>query len=291
MQEGRLQPPLPHVWIWFPVPRVGVAVQALFALLAGLLGLVLGSFANVPIVRWPQGGSVAEPKRSACPACGMLIAPRDNIPVVSWLLLGRKCRNCEAPISARYAVVELTTGIVFGVVAWVWGLDPLLPALLVFAWSLVVATAIDLEHRIIPNRLTYRLPFVLLPLLVFAAWMDGNWLDLRRGVIAGVAIPLVMFLLSEVFRLLRGQSGMGMGDVKLAVSIGLVVGYLGGMELVVFAYSSVIAAVVIAFALILTGRAKLASRIPFGPYLAVGAMLPILAGPATTSFVRGFLGL
>jgi leader peptidase (prepilin peptidase) / N-methyltransferase len=256
----------------------------------GVLGLLVGSFANVPIHRWPRGGTVTEPKRSACASCGTLIAPRDNIPVVSWLLLGRKCRGCEAPISARYAVVELTTGILFGAVAWVWGLDPLLPALLVFTWSLVVATAIDLEHRIIPNRLTYRLPVVLLPLLVFAAWVDDGWTDLRRGLIAGLAIPLVMFLLSEAFRLLRGQSGMGMGDVKLALSIGLVVGYLGGIELVVFAYGSVIAAVVIAFALILTGRAKLASRIPFGPYLALGSMLPILAGPATTGFVRDFLG-
>jgi leader peptidase (prepilin peptidase) / N-methyltransferase len=261
------------------------------SIVVGLLGLVLGSFANVPIHRWPRGASVSEPKRSACPACGALIAPRDNIPVVSWLLLKRKCRNCEAPISARYAVVELTTAVLFGAVVWVWGLAPPVPALLAFTWSLVVATAIDLEHRIIPNRLTYRLPFVLLPLLVFAAWMDDAWLDLRRGVIAGVAIPLVMFLLSEVFRVLRGQSGMGMGDVKLAVSIGLVVGYLGGVELVVFAYGSVIAAVVIAVGLMLAGKARLASRIPFGPYLALGAMLPILAGPATTSFVRRVLGL
>jgi leader peptidase (prepilin peptidase) / N-methyltransferase len=256
-----------------------------------LLGLAVGSFANVPIHRWPRGGTVTEPKRSTCPACGTLITPRDNIPFVSWLVLGRKCRSCEALISARYAVVELATGTLFGAVAWVWGFDPLLPALLVFTWSLVVATAIDLEHRIIPNRLTYRLPLVLLPLLIFAAWMDDAWSDLRRGVIAGLAIPLFMFLLSELFRVLRGQSGMGMGDVKLAISIGLVVGYLGGMELVVFAYGSIIAAVVIAFALILTGRAKLASRIPFGPYLALGAMLPILAGPATTGFVRDFLGL
>jgi leader peptidase (prepilin peptidase) / N-methyltransferase len=255
------------------------------------VGMVVGSFANVPIHRWPRGGTVTEPKRSVCPACGTLVAARDNVPVVSWLLLGRKCRSCGEPIAARYAIVELTTGILFGAVAWVWGLDPLLPALLVFTWSLIVATAIDLEHRIIPNRLTYRLPFVLLPLLVFAAWMDGAWTDLRGGVIAGLAIPLAMFLLSEAFRLLRGQSGMGMGDVKLAVSIGLVVGYLGGLELVVFAYGSIIAAVVVAFALILTGRAKLASRIPFGPYLAVGAMLPVLAGPTTTAFVRGFLGL
>jgi leader peptidase (prepilin peptidase) / N-methyltransferase len=266
-------------------------VQALVTAVCALVGLAVGSFANVPIHRWPRGGTVTQPKRSACPSCGTLIAARDNIPVVSWLRLGRRCRACEAPISARYTIVELFTSILFAAVGGVWGLDPLLPVLLIFTWSLIVATAIDLEHRIIPNRLTYRLPFVLLPLLVLAAWVDDAWLDLRRGIIACIAIPLGMFLLSEVFRLLRGQAGMGMGDVKLAVSIGLVVGYLGGMELVVFAYGSIIAAVVIAFALILTGRAKLASRIPFGPYLAVGAMLPVLAGPATTSFVRGFLGL
>jgi leader peptidase (prepilin peptidase) / N-methyltransferase len=268
-----------------------VAVETFLLSGAGLLGLLFGSFANVPIHRWPRGGSVSEPKRSACPSCRSLIAPRDNVPVVSWLALQGRCRACGEPISVRYTAVELATAILFGTVAWVWRLDPILPALLVFTWSLVVATAIDLEHRIIPNRLTYRLPFVLLPLLVFAAWYDDAWADLRRGVIAGLAIPLVMFLLSEAFRLLRGQSGMGMGDVKLSASIGLVVGYLGGLELVVFAYGSIIAAVVIAFGLILTGRAKLASRIPFGPYLAVGSMLPILAGPATTAFVRDFLGL
>jgi leader peptidase (prepilin peptidase)/N-methyltransferase len=266
-------------------------VDALLVVGAFVVGLVLGSFANVPIHRWPRGGTVTEPKRSACPACETLIAPRDNIPVVSWLLLGRRCRSCGEPIAARYAVVELTTGVLFAAVAWVWGLDPLLPALLVFTWSLVVATAIDLEHRIIPNRLTLRLPFVLLPLLVLAAWLDDAWLDLRRAVIAGLAIPLGMFLLSELFRLVRGKVGMGMGDVKLAISIGLVVGYLGGLELVVFGYGSVIAAVVVAVGLLLAGRAKLASRIPFGPYLAIGALLPVLAGPASTRIVRSFLGL
>jgi leader peptidase (prepilin peptidase) / N-methyltransferase len=139
---------------------------------------------------------------------------------------------------------------------------------------MVVATAIDLEHRIIPNRLTYRLPFVLLvPLAVHALVLEDGWPDLRRGLIAAVAIPLGMFLLSELFRLLRGQVGMGMGDVKLAASIGLVVGYLGGFQLVAFAYGTIISAVVVAFSLIALGRAKLASRIPFGPYLAIGAML------------------
>ena len=109
---------------------------------------------------------------------------------------------------------------------------------------------------------------------------DAAHPDTKRvlpGVVAGVGVPGVMFLLSEIFRLLRGKVGMGMGDVKLAISIGLVVGYLGGLELVVFAYGSVTSAVVIAVVLMLAGKAKLASRIPFGPYLAIGAMLPIVA--------------
>jgi leader peptidase (prepilin peptidase)/N-methyltransferase len=256
-----------------------------------ILGLVVGSFANVPIHRWPQGQSVTEPKRSACPSCGAAIRARDNVPVISWIVLRGRCRDCGTTISPRYLVVELVTGILFGAVAWVWGLDPSLPALLVFTWSAVVATAIDLEHRIIPNRMTLRLPFVLLPLLIFAAALDGQWVDLRRALITGMALPLGMFLLSELFRLLRGQDGIGMGDVKYASSIGLVVGYLGGLELVVFAYGTITSAVVVAIALMLLGKARLASRIPFGPYLAGGAMLAILAGEPLGDLIRSYLGI
>ena len=264
---------------------------ALVAFIAGLVGLVLGSFANVPIHRWPRGGTVTEPKRSACPGCGAAIAARDNMPVISWLTLKGGCRHCGTSIPVRYLLVEAMTGALFAGVALIWGLDPLVPALLVLTWSLVVATAIDLPHRIIPNRLTYRLPLVLFPLVGGAAWFDGAWIDLRRALIAAVALPAAMLLLSEAFRLLRGQPGIGMGDIKLAISLGLVVGYLGPFELVVFAYGSIISAVVIALALMLMGKAKLASRIPFGPYLALGAMLPILARDPLVGLVRGFLGL
>ncbi|MFA9445656.1 A24 family peptidase [Egicoccus sp. AB-alg6-2] len=266
-------------------------MDAAVVALAVIIGLLVGSFANVPIHRWPRGGTVTSPKRSACPACGALISARDNVPVVSWLLLQRRCRHCGAPIAARYAVVEATTAILFGAVAWVWGLDPILPVLLVFTWSLVVATAIDLEHRIIPNRLTYRLPFVLLALLVPAAAFTGTWTDLRRALIWAVAVPGIMFLFAEAFRLVRGQTGMGMGDVKLAISIGLVVGYLGGVHLVAFAYGTMISAVIVVVVLLAMRRAKLASRIPFGPYLAAGALIPVLAPDGSAAVVRSVLGL
>ncbi|MBS3941951.1 MAG: prepilin peptidase [Actinobacteria bacterium] len=266
-------------------------MDAIVVGLAVVLGLVTGSFANVPIHRWPRGGTVTSPKRSACPACETSIAPRDNVPVVSWLLLRGRCRHCDAPIAPRYAVVEFVTAALFGLIAWRWGVDPLLPALLVFTWALVVATAIDLEHRIIPNRLTYRLPFVLLPLVVLDAALAGAWGDLRRAVIWAIGVPAIMFAMAELFRLLRGKMGMGMGDVKLAVSIGLVVGYLGGIHLVVFAYATMATSIVVVVVLLLARRAQLASRIPFGPYLAVGALVPVLAPDASADLVRRVLGL
>jgi leader peptidase (prepilin peptidase) / N-methyltransferase len=266
-------------------------VQVVLVSFASLIGLLVGSFANVPIHRWPRGGTVTEPKRSACPGCGEPIRASDNIPVVSWLRLRGRCRSCGTSIPVRYLLVEVATGVLFAVTAIVWGLDPLLPALLVLVWSLVVASVIDLEFRIIPNRLTLRLPLVLVPLLAFAAALGGDWSAFRRGLIAGVAVPGAMFALSEGFRALRGQAGIGMGDVKLAISIGLVVGYLGGLHLVVFAYGSIISAVVIALGLLLAGRAKLATRIPFGPYLAIGSLLAVLAGGPLTSALRSYLGV
>lgn len=260
-------------------------------LVAGFLGFLVGSFANAAIHRWPRGGGVTSPAGSRCPACDAPVAPRDNIPLVSYVLLRGRCRSCRSPIGVRYPLVEASVAILWATTAWVHGLEPVLPASLVFVWALVVATAIDLEFRIIPNRLTYPLVPILLGLLVVAAGMTGEWVDLRRALLAGVAIPGVMLLLSEAFRLLRGQVGIGMGDIKLSVSIGLVVGYLGGWEIVVFAYGTMVAGVLVATALLATGRAKLASRIPYGPYLALGALLAIMAGPSLGDALAAWLGI
>ncbi len=266
-------------------------MEAALIALAVVLGLAAGSFANVPVARWPQGRSVGEPSRSQCPSCGTPLAARDNIPLISYVILRGRCRHCSARIAPRYPLIELLVAALFGVTTAVWGLDARLPALLVFVWALVVASAIDLEHRIIPNRLTLRLPLVLAPLLLVAWLVDRDTAALARAGIWAIALPAIMFALSEVFRLLRGQAGIGLGDVKFAISIGLVVGHLGGWHLVVFAYASVAVAVAVALVLLILRKARLASRIPFGPYLAVGALVPVLAGDASTSFVRGVLGL
>ncbi|MEX2375817.1 MAG: prepilin peptidase [Dehalococcoidia bacterium] len=267
-----------------------IQMEMMQVALACVVGLAFGSFANVFIHRWPQGGSITHPRRSACPECGIHIRAVDNMPVVSWVLLRGRCRDCEAAISPRYLIVEALMGLLFVAVTLVWGIDPLLPGLLVMTWSMVVASFIDLEHQIIPNRLTLRLPLILLPLLVAVAWYDDAWIDLRRAVIAGIALPAGMLALSELFRLVRGQSGIGMGDIKFAISLGLVVGYLGGWHLVVFGYATIIAAMVIVIGLAIAGRASLATRIPFGPYLSVGALVTILAGDPATALARRVLG-
>lgn len=255
-----------------------------------LLGALFGSFANVLIHRWPRGGSVLEPRGSHCPGCGAPVRWFDNVPVVSWLVLRGRCRDCGQRIHLRYPVVELTVASLWGLHAWRYGLEGLLLALLVFSWGAVVAAAIDLEHRIIPNRLTYALAPILAVLLAVATTVDGNWSDYRRAVIAGVAVPAVMLGLSEAFRVVRGQPGIGMGDIKLAVSIGLVVGYLGGWQLVIFAYATVISAVVVVAVLLALGRARLATRIPYGPYLALGSVVATLGGDSLAAVVAGWFG-
>ncbi|MEX2328272.1 MAG: prepilin peptidase [Nitriliruptoraceae bacterium] len=267
-----------------------VLPAGLLGVFAALLGLVGGSFANVCIHRWPDGGAVSNPRRSRCPECHAQIQGRDNVPVMSWILLRGHCRDCGAPISVRYPVVEIFMAAAFVATTVVWGPSPALPAMLVLVWALVVASAIDLRWQIIPNVLTLRLPLVLLPLVVFAAVVAGT--PTRLGAVAayGLGVPLAMVVFSEVFRLVRGQAGIGMGDVKLVVSIAMVTGLLGGWFVVVFAYASVLIAVAVALGLLLAGRARLATRIPFGPYLAAGALCSLLVGPRLQAWIGPAFG-
>ncbi len=257
---------------------------------AVLLGLVGGSFANVCIHRWPDGGSVSSPRRSRCPHCDAPIRARDNVPVLSWLLLRGRCRDCDRGISVRYPVVEVVMALAFVATTLVWGLDPALPAMLVLVWALVVASAIDLRLQIIPNILTLRLPLVLAPFVAFAAIAAGTPSRLWAAVGYAIGVPIAMLAFSEVFRLVRGQTGIGMGDVKFAVSIAMVTGLLGGWFVVVFAYAAVLTAVAVALVLLVAGRARLATRIPFGPYLAAGAMLALVVGPRLETWIGPAFG-
>lgn len=231
----------------------------------GVLGALVGSFLNVVVHRVPLGQSIVHP-RSRCPQCGVQLAGRDNVPVVSWLLLRGRCRHCRAPISARYPLLELLTAVAFAVVAVVRGLDADLVWELVLVAVLISVAAIDLEHRIVPNRIV--VPAAVFGLVVALALRLHEVPELL-----GAGIGAFLFLLVAA---VARPGGMGMGDVKLAGVMGL---YLG---------LSAIPALLIAFlagtavgvgVMVRGGIAKRKTGVPFAPFLALGGGVALLAGP------------
>ena len=258
------------------------------AALAGLLGLVVGSFLNVVVHRVPAGRSVVRP-RSACPACGHEVRARDNVPVVSWLVLRGRCRDCGAPISARYPLVELGTGVLFAATFLVLearGQLAVLPAALFLAAISIALAAIDLDTRRLPNAIVLPSYPVLAVLLVLASALGGDWSALARAGIGGAALWLLYFLV-----MVAKPGGMGFGDVKLAGLLGGVLGWFGWGSLVVGAFAAFLVGGVFSVVLMLAGRAGRKSAIPFGPWMLLGAWVGILAGPAAWQWYGGLLGL
>ncbi len=251
------------------------------ALACGFLGLLFGSFANVVIHRVPAGESINTP-RSACPRCATPIAPRDNIPVVSWLLLRGKCRHCGEPISPRYPLVELGMAAVFAAVGARVGLDWALPGFLLFAWLLVVVAIIDANTRKIPNRLMYPLTPALLVLMVGAALLSGVPGRAIGAVIGGIAGFVVLLILALI-----QPKGMGMGDVKLAGFIGIGLGYLGYAFVVLGIFGGFLLGGIVGILLLVTRLRGRRDMIPFGPYLALGALTALLVGePIVRAYLR-----
>lgn len=235
-----------------------------------LFGLLIGSFLNVVIYRVPAGLSISHPP-SACPRCGHRIRPWDNVPVLSWLLLRGRCRDCSAPISVRYPLVEVGTAVLFGLVgAWT-GLSWTLP-LLVYTTGLGVALAlIDLDVHRLPDALVLPSYPVVAALLLLAAANPGGvarWGALVGAVIGGAVLGGLYLLLAVV-----RPGGMGWGDVKLAGLLGLVLGFLGWGALVIGGFSAFLLGGVVGLALMAIGRAGRRSKIPFGPWMILGAAL------------------
>jgi leader peptidase (prepilin peptidase)/N-methyltransferase len=251
------------------------------AIVALPFGLVVGSFMTVAAHRMPRGESVVRPG-SRCPACGTPIRPRDNVPVVSWLLLRGRCRACGAPIPVRYPLLELATaGLV--VLAAIRFADPWVGGLVAGLLALMPGLAvIDIGHRIIPNRLTYPALGAAL-VAVAAAWLAGAPVEPLRG-LAGLALyGGVLFVVAVVSR------GMGMGDVKLAALIGLVLGSIGLRFVWVAAGAAIVLGGVGGIVALLLGRSR-KSAIPFGPYLAAGAVVGALWGaPIAAWYLDRFL--
>ena len=235
----------------------------------GMLGLLVGSFLNVVIIRVPAGRSVVRPG-SACAGCGNLIAKRDNIPVLSWLLLRGRSRCCDEPISGRYPVVEAGTALAFGgVAAWV-GLSWLLPALLYLAALSIALTMIDLELKRLPNPIVlpaYPITAVLLILPALAEHEPGRLLSAAIGAAALYAFYFSLMVVRP--------GGMGFGDVKLAGVLGLYLGFFGWEYAAVGAFFGFLGGGIVGLLLMALGRAGRKSQIPFGPYMIVGAWLAL----------------
>jgi leader peptidase (prepilin peptidase)/N-methyltransferase len=235
---------------------------------AAAFGLLIGSFLNVVAHRLPRGESLATP-RSRCPACAAPVAPRDNIPVLSWLLLRGRCRACAEPIARRYPVVEALTATLFTAVAVVHAHDTAMLVLgLVLVAFLVPIALIDLDHRIIPNRLTA--PAAVLAVVLGTALDPGGEAErLIAGAAAGGALLLPSLL---------HPSGMGMGDAKLLGVLGLYLGRgVGPAFLVAFAAGTAVGVAIILRRGLATGRK---TAVPFGPFLALGGLVGVLAGDA-----------
>ncbi|MDH3260132.1 MAG: prepilin peptidase [Acidimicrobiia bacterium] len=247
-------------------------MTAYFATVAGLFGLLIGSFLNVVAYRVPLSRSVVSPP-SACPECGHPIRWKDNIPVVSWLLLKGRCRDCDASISARYPFVEAATGALFVgsylVIGPVW----VLPAYLLFVATTVVLVLTDLDHKRIPNRILYPATAAAVMLIAAGAAADGSMVSIPRALAGG---GIYFGLLLVIALLARG--GFGMGDVKLAFLLGTFLAFQSWDTLWSGIFLAFLIGGVISLLLLITKRKGRKDAIPFGPPLIVGALVALVWG-------------
>ncbi len=249
-----------------------------------LLGLLFGSFANVCVHRIPLGESIVSPA-SRCPKCRQAIAWYDNMPIISWLLLGRKCRFCALPIAWRYPFLELCMGITWGMLAWFY--PPFVGSPLILAQALVlvsllwILTLIDIETFLLPDALTF--PGIALGLCF--AWQAGYFTDALLGAVAGYA---VFWLVAWSFFRVTGREGMGQGDFKLLAMLGA---FMGWQALPFIVLLSSLTGVVIGSASLLLAKKGLKAEIPYGPYLAVAGVTWFFWGELILLWYQGFMGI
>lgn len=259
------------------------AHSAAVAAIAGVFGLIFGSFATAAAYRLkprPEGdaneavpGSLAK-DRSRCPHCGHVIAAYDNIPVVSYLVLRGRCRHCDKKISARYPVMELVTGLLFAGAAWRYGVTLHAAVYAGFFWTLVVLTAIDIDTKKLPSKIIYPAFITAVAGLVAVAAIDDAFHKLVGAALGAVMFGGFLFIVAFIY-----PAGMGLGDVRLAFLLGLFLGYQGGpgltgtgmfLSFLLGGIGGILTAVV------LKGGRKTA--LAFGPYLALGTVVAIFVG-------------
>jgi len=272
-----------------------------YVTLAALLGLMVGSFLNVVIHRLPKmmerewQAQCAELRneppapglpynlvipRSACPHCGHRIGALENIPIVSYLILKGRCRQCKARISPRYPVVEAITGLISAYAAWHFGFSFTTLAVLVFCWTLIALTFIDLDTQLLPDSLTQ--PLIWAGLLIN---LGGTLTSLPAALIGAFAGYLSLWSVYWLFKLTTGKEGMGYGDFKLLAAIGA---WLGWQMLPLTILLSSLVGAIVGISLMLFARHGRDVPIPFGPYLAGGGLIALFWGKELT---RAYLGL
>lgn len=270
-------------------------------LLTMLIGAAVGSFLNVVIHRVPLEKSIVFPN-SACPACGGAIKPYDNIPILSWILLRGKCRNCKDPIAIRYPAVELLTALVFLLVYWQIGFNLFLPVALVFTAAVIALIFIDAEHMILPDAITFPLFFfvlaarVLLPVIDEAVYFTDltafpldffngypEWLLSLTGALIGALFGGgSLWLVGLLWEKLRGIEAMGFGDVKMMFAVGALLGWrLTFLTIFVGAFTGAVAGILV------MSRQKdkdFQTQIPFGIFLGIGSIIALLFGEEIISW-------
>lgn len=266
-----------------------------------IIGLMVGSFLNVVIYRLPKmmernwlqqcaelrgepvealpAFNIVTP-RSLCPHCHHKIAFWENIPVLSYLFLRGRCLKCHASISLRYPLIEIFTGIMSGFVAWHFGFGSMMIAALIFVWALIVLSAIDIDTQLLPDDIT--LPLIWLGLLYN---IHGGFTNLHSAVIGAVAGYLSLWIVYWVFKLITGKEGMGYGDFKLLAAIGA---WLGWSLLPLVILSSSLVGAIVGVGLIIVAKLNKNVMIPFGPYLAGGALIALFWGKEIN---HAYLGL
>lgn len=269
-----------------------------------ILGLLVGSFLNVVIHRlplmmqreWAQqcqeliGNTSPETEpltlskpRSRCPHCGHAISAFENIPLISYLVLKGRCKQCKAPISKRYPLIELLTAIISATVAWYFGFGAAVCGALLLSWALVALTFIDADHQLLPDSITLPLLWLGLIFNLFEVYTDIN-----SAVIGAIAGYLALWLVYHAFRLVTGKEGMGYGDFKLLAALGA---WMGWQALPMIILLSSLVGAIVGISLILLKQQHRDNPIPFGPYLAAAGWLALVCGESLTRGYMNWSGL
>ena len=293
-----------HLPLTVFLPELDLLPQPFIYVIVGVFGAIIGSFLNVVIHRLPREESIVLPS-SRCPSCGAVIAFYDNIPVMSYLMLGGRCRSCKVHISARYPAVEALTAFLWIAVVWRDGLSFALPFDLIFVTAIIALIFIDAEHMILPNAITYPgIAFALIARLALPYLMGTPHFEdlpmLMNGVLAGMPIwaaSLIgalmgalagggsLWLMGWIWERLRGIEAMGLGDVKMMFMVGA---YLGWRLTILNIFLGVFSGSLIGIALMLRqGKRDMKMLLPFGVFLGIGAIAALLVGPQIVEWYAG----